>query len=68
MSSAPYTTAIDVWSTGCILAELFGRKPLFQGNSIKEQIGCIIQVTGCPLPEEIAQVDPEVSTRKKLIS
>ena len=27
-----YTTAVDIWSVGCILAELLGRKPLFQVN------------------------------------
>ena len=27
-----YTTAIDVWSAGCILAEMLGRKPLFPGQ------------------------------------
>lgn len=27
-----YTTAVDVWSVGCIFAEMLGRKPLFPGK------------------------------------
>jgi len=31
-----YSTAIDVWSVGCILGELFTRKPLLPGTSEEE--------------------------------
>ena len=31
MLSVEYTAAIDVWSVGCIFAELLDRKPLFPG-------------------------------------
>jgi len=30
-----YTSAVDMWSAGCILAELFQRKPLFQVNTFR---------------------------------
>eukprot|EP00619_Florenciella_sp_RCC1007_P019458 CAMPEP_0205939358 /NCGR_PEP_ID=MMETSP1325-20131115/49400_1 /ASSEMBLY_ACC=CAM_ASM_000708 /TAXON_ID=236786 /ORGANISM="Florenciella sp., Strain RCC1007" /LENGTH=237 /DNA_ID=CAMNT_0053309823 /DNA_START=50 /DNA_END=760 /DNA_ORIENTATION=+ len=33
LSCSSYTTAIDIWSVGCICAELIGRKPLFPGNN-----------------------------------
>lgn len=32
LSCDHYTAAIDVWSVGCILAELLGRRPLFPGK------------------------------------
>lgn len=34
----PYTEAIDLWSVGCILAELLKRKPLFPGKSHANQV------------------------------
>lgn len=33
LSCDHYTAAIDVWSVGCILAELLGRRPLFPGKA-----------------------------------
>ena len=33
-----YTTAIDMWSVGCIFAELLGRSPLFAGKDFMETI------------------------------
>lgn len=38
----PYSMAIDMWSLGCILAELYTGYPLFPGESEVEQIACII--------------------------
>jgi dual specificity protein kinase YAK1 len=32
----PYTTAIDMWSFGCILTELFTGVPIFPGESEQE--------------------------------
>lgn len=46
-----YTKAIDVWSVGCIMAELIGRKPLFQGKDYIDQIMCITNILGTP-PED----------------
>ena len=35
LSFQSYTKAIDVWSIGCIFAELLGGKPLFKGRDCK---------------------------------
>ncbi|KAL5502251.1 hypothetical protein EMCRGX_G008996 [Ephydatia muelleri] len=45
----PYDGAIDMWSLGCVLAELFLGWPLFPGASEHDQIGYICQTLG-PLP------------------
>jgi len=44
-----YSTAIDMWSVGCIFAEILRRgRPLFPGRNTVEQIDLITQVTGKP--------------------
>ncbi|KRX94489.1 Cyclin-dependent kinase 12, partial [Trichinella pseudospiralis] len=45
-----YTPAIDVWSVGCILGELFTRRPLFQGGSELMQLELISRICGSPTP------------------
>ena len=42
----PYNEAIDLWSVGCILAELLRRKPLFPGKSHANQVQMIFEVMG----------------------
>ena len=44
----PYTTAIDMWSLGCIVAELHTGYPLFPGENEVEQLACIMEVFGLP--------------------
>lgn len=46
-----YTTAIDIWSTGCVLGELLNVEPLFKGRGSLEQITIIFQVCGTPTEE-----------------
>ncbi|KAJ0544252.1 putative protein-serine/threonine kinase CMGC-CDK-PITSLRE family [Helianthus annuus] len=43
-----YSTAIDMWSVGCIMAELLSGKPLFDGNKEVEQIDKIFRTLGTP--------------------
>ena len=45
-----YSTGVDVWSVGCILAEMIIGKPLFQGESELEQLLAIFQMRGTPTP------------------
>jgi dual specificity tyrosine-phosphorylation-regulated kinase 2/3/4 len=49
-----YTPAIDIWSMGCILAELFLGYPLFPGESEQEQMLMFIEVLGVP-PDSLIQ-------------
>lgn len=42
----PYGMAIDMWSLGCIAAELSTGYPLFPGGSEAEQLACIMEVRG----------------------
>ncbi|KAJ6668505.1 hypothetical protein lerEdw1_011987 [Lerista edwardsae] len=44
----PYATPIDMWSLGCIMAELYTGYPLFPGENESEQLACIMEVLGLP--------------------
>ncbi|XP_078702968.1 uncharacterized protein LOC144928476 isoform X4 [Branchiostoma floridae x Branchiostoma belcheri] len=45
-----YGPAIDIWSCGCILGELFTRKPIFQANQEPAQLELISRICGAPCP------------------
>lgn len=48
-----YLPAIDVWSSGCVMAELMLGHPLFPGESGVDQLVEIIKVLGTPTKDEI---------------
>lgn len=48
LQSTKYSTAIDMWAIGCILAELLDKKPLLPGKSEIEQMNLIIDLLGNP--------------------
>ncbi|KAL2619847.1 hypothetical protein R1flu_000052 [Riccia fluitans] len=48
LSCEEYTSAIDMWSVGCIFAELLGRKPIFPGKDYIHQLKLIINIIGSP--------------------
>ncbi|PFH47681.1 hypothetical protein AMATHDRAFT_77088 [Amanita thiersii Skay4041] len=56
-----YHMAIDMWSLGCILAELYTGFPIFPGENEQEQLSCIMEVLGIPEKDFVNR-----STRKKL--
>lgn len=41
----PYAMAVDMWSLGCIIAELYTGYPLFPGENEVDQLACIMEVT-----------------------
>ncbi len=53
--------AIDMWSLGCILAELYTGVPIFPGENEEEQLACIMEVLGVPDKDIVNK-----SQRKKL--
>ena len=59
-----YTTAIDVWSVGCVMAELLLGQPLFPGESGVDQLVEIIKVLGTPTREEIHAMNPNYTEFK----
>ena len=50
LKSTNYNSPVDIWSVGCIMAELYSFKPLFYGSSEKEVLFRIAGVLGAPSP------------------
>jgi serine/threonine protein kinase len=59
-----YSTAIDIWSAGCVIAELLLGKPLFPGDSGVDQMVEIIKLLGTPTREEIKEMNPNYNQFK----
>ena len=51
-----YTTSIDIWSFGCVMAELFKGKPLLRTENKDEQINKIMECLGGPKEEDLAVI------------
>jgi glycogen synthase kinase 3 beta len=54
-----YTTDIDTWSIGCVMAELFKGEPIFAGDSAVDQLVEIIKILGTPTLEQVKKMNPE---------
>ena len=48
LSNGKYTDAIDMWSVGCIVAELYTKQAIFPGKDVRNQIRKIVEVIGRP--------------------
>ncbi|KAL8505678.1 hypothetical protein ACS0TY_016782 [Phlomoides rotata] len=64
--SSKYTPAIDIWSIGCIFAEVLAGRPLFPGKSVVHQLDLITDILGTPSIDTISGVRNE-KARKYLM-
>ncbi|CAH9142693.1 unnamed protein product [Cuscuta epithymum] len=58
-----YTPAIDIWSIGCIFAEMLTGKPLFPGKNVVHQLDLMTDLLGTPPPETVARIRNEKARR-----
>ncbi|KAG5037285.1 hypothetical protein AAZX31_07G096800 [Glycine max] len=58
-----YTPAIDIWSIGCIFAEMLSGKPLFPGKNVVHQLDLITDLLGTPPAETISRIRNEKARR-----
>ena len=66
ISSKNYTTAMDMWSVGCIFGELLIRKPILPGTEMNHQLDLITTLIGSPSDDDINAISNK-KAREKLI-
>lgn len=54
MGARHYTSAVDMWSVGCVFAELLSRHILFQATGPMQQLDLIVDVVGAPSMDDLA--------------
>lgn len=59
-----YSTQIDVWSTGSVIAEMVLGQPIFPGESASDQLVEIIKILGSPTKNQILAMNPEYDEYK----
>ena len=59
LASKKYTAGVDMWSLGCILAEMLLGKPLFPGSSTINQIEKIVATIPLPLSKDISEISSD---------
>jgi len=52
MGSKDYNTSVDIWSVGCIFAEIVTKRPLFPGKNDDDQLTKIFKIRGTPTQDE----------------
>lgn len=59
LNAKDYTAAVDMWSVGCILVELYNREPLFPGKDYVHQFRSITELMGFPSDSDLGYVRSE---------
>uniref|UniRef100_A0A672FB62 mitogen-activated protein kinase n=1 Tax=Salarias fasciatus TaxID=181472 RepID=A0A672FB62_SALFA len=54
-----YSQTVDIWSAGCIMAEMLLGKPLFKGNDHLDQLREIMKITGTPTADFVAKLQSQ---------
>lgn len=66
-NSVSYNEKADVWSVGCILAELLSGKVLFPGSGEMEQYRLIINLCGNPSDELMSKIEKQTNSSMRMI-
>jgi len=72
MGSRKYSTPIDIWSAGCIFAEMASGRPLFPGSGTSDQLFRIFKILGTPTEEswpsitELPEYKPDFPVHQSL--
>lgn len=61
LGATKYDGMIDMWSAGCVIAEMLLGQPLFNGESNAEQLLSIIHILGSPTNAQLSAMNPQCS-------
>lgn len=59
-----YTSAVDIWSYGCVIAEMILGMPLFPGETSVKQFVEIVRILGAPTHEDFEALNPSLKETK----
>lgn len=59
LNASEYQKPIDIWSAGCIFAEILGRTTLFPGDDYLDQVQRVVAVLGTPTADDMAYIGNE---------
>ena len=68
LGSRTYSTSIDVWSAGCIMAEMITGVPLFRGRDNNDQLNQILRILGTPDDATLKRIVQESVSAHTLVS
>ena len=66
VGATKYTTQVDVWSMGCVIAELILNRPIFPGKSATDQFVEIMKILGTPTYEQVKVMNDKFKGVSKL--
>ena len=61
LASHRYTAAVDMWSLGCVFAELVGARPLFPGEDYVDQLRLITSALGTPSEDDMSFITSDLA-------
>lgn len=64
--SLHYGKAVDIWSVGCIFAELLTHEAFFRGDNPQHQLEVIVSKLGCPPKEHLKFIESNVALQSVL--
>jgi negative regulator of PHO system len=67
LGSRTYSTSIDVWSAGCIMAEMISGVPLFRGRDNNDQLNQILRILGTPDEATLRRIAAESVSNMPLL-
>ena len=66
MTSLYFISPVDIWSVGCILAEMLANRPIFPGKHYLDQLNHILNIVGSPSADDLSCIKNEKASKNKI--